>query len=260
MKYAANLNCKSLLIASAMLLAMSVHADEHIIPQGANVAPNGDRLDVTSKCLRLNGRALIPLMGEMHYSREPREEWARSLATMKEGGISIVSTYVFWNHHEWKEGEWDFSGNRDLSAFLEEVKKTGLWAVVRIGPWAHGECREGGFPDWLVDKAYEWANGDAKKARQILRSRDARFLGETKKLFERVYAEVAPISEFGEPQYAYWMIKTLAEFCRENAEELAVADPVFVSKSETRRGRFIFHNDYVRRINPAGVLSARVDL
>ena len=182
-----------MILANCILLAAcSLSAGEAVIPQGANVAPNGDRIDVTSKCLRLNGRPLIPLMGEMHYSRVPRGEWAKSLATMKEGGISIVSTYVFWNHHERKEGEWDFSGNRDLSAFLGEVKKAGLWSVVRIGPWAHGECREGGFPDWLVDKAYDWAGGDAKKARQLLRSRDARFLAETKKLFERVSREVAP--------------------------------------------------------------------
>ena len=442
-----------MILANCILLAAcSLSAGEAVIPQGANVAPNGDRIDVTSKCLRLNGRPLIPLMGEMHYSRVPRGEWAKSLATMKEGGISIVSTYVFWNHHERKEGEWDFSGNRDLSAFLGEVKKAGLWSVVRIGPWAHGECREGGFPDWLVDKAYDWAGGDAKKVRQLLRSRDARFLAETKKLFERVVREVAPhfwknggavigvqlenesrgpwpyyqalkklavdagydvpmytrtgwprlngpettfgemiplygdyaegfwdrelksmpgaykeaflmrpartsaviateqlgaqksedakgaekypyftcelgggmassyhrrllmepmdafalavvklgsgsnlpgfymyhggtnptdfgvnmaesqrdrftnwndlpvvsyefmapVSEFGEPQYAYWMIRALADFCRENAEELAVADPVFTSEHETRRGRFVFHNDYVRRLRPDG--------
>ena len=128
------------------IVLAALGAGEAFIPQGANVSPDGDRLDVTSKCLRLNGRALIPVMGEMHYSRVPRDEWAKSLVTMKAGGVSIVSTYVFWNHHEWKEGEWDFSGNRDLSAFLGEVKKAGLWAVVRIGPWAHGECREGGFP------------------------------------------------------------------------------------------------------------------
>ena len=442
-----------MILANCILLAAcSLSAGEAVIPQGTNVAPNGDRIDVTSKCLRLNGRPLIPLMGEMHYSRVPRGEWAKSLATMKEGGISIVSTYVFWNHHERKEGEWDFSGNRDLSAFLGEVKKAGLWSVVRIGPWAHGECREGGFPDWLVDKAYDWAGGDAKKARQLLRSRDARFLAETKKLFERVAREVAPhfwknggpvvgvqlenesrgpwpyyqalkklavdagydvpmytrtgwprlngpettfgeiiplygdyaegfwdrelksmpgsykdaflmrpartsaviateqlgaqksedakgaekypyftcelgggmassyhrrllmepmdafalavvklgsgsnllgffmyhggtnptdfgvnmaesqrdrftnwndlpvvsyefmapVSEFCEPQYAYWMIRALADFCRENAEELAVADPVFTSEHETRRGRFVFHYDYVRRLRPDG--------
>ena len=90
-------------LGSCILLA-ALTAGEAVVPQGANVAPNGDRLDVTSKCLRLNGRALIPVMGEMHYSRVPRDEWAKSLATMKEGGVSIVSTYVFWNHHEWKEG------------------------------------------------------------------------------------------------------------------------------------------------------------
>ena len=66
------------------------------------------------------------------------------------------------------------------------------------------------------------------------------------------YEFMAPVSEFGEPQYAYWMIRALADFCRENAEELAVADPVFTSEHETRRGRFVFHNDYVRRLRPDG--------
>ena len=80
-----------------LMVAYSLSAGETVIPQGANVAPNGDRIEVTSKCLRLNGRPLVPLMGEMHYSRVPRCEWAKSLATMKAGGISIVSTYVFWN-------------------------------------------------------------------------------------------------------------------------------------------------------------------
>ena len=54
MKFTVNLNHKSIWAASAMILAVSVHADERIIPQGANVALNGYRLDVTSKCLRLD--------------------------------------------------------------------------------------------------------------------------------------------------------------------------------------------------------------
>ena len=163
-------------------------AGEVVIPQGANVAPNGDRIEVTSKCLRLNGKAIIPLMGEMHYSRVPRGEWSASLKTMKDGGISIVSTYVFWNHHEWKEGEFDFSGARDLSAFLEEIRKVGMWAVVRIGPWAHGECREGGFPDWLIDKF----KGNDRKWKKRLRSCDRQFLGEVEKFWTRLFPEVEP--------------------------------------------------------------------
>lgn len=57
---------------------------------------------------------------------------------------------------------------------------------------------------------------------------------------------------YGGPQGAYWAIKALADFCNENAEELAAAEPEFLSEHETRRGRFIFHNDYVRRKNPRG--------
>ena len=32
---------------------------------------------------------------------------------------------------------------------------------MRIGPWAHGEVREGGFPDWLVTEAETPAQGDS---------------------------------------------------------------------------------------------------
>ena len=173
-------------VVAAIVALAGVCTGEVAIPQGSNVAPNGDRIEVTSKCLRLNGKAIIPLMGEMHYSRIPRGEWAASLKTMKDGGISIVSTYVFWNHHEWKEGEYDFSGNRDLSAFLEEVHKAGMWAVVRIGPWAHGECREGGFPDWLIDKF----KGNDGKWKKRLRSCDRQFLSEVEKFWTRLFPEV----------------------------------------------------------------------
>ena len=62
--------------AAAVVSLAGVCAGEVAIPQGADVAPNGDRIEVTSKCLRLNGRAIIPLMGEMHYSRVPCGEWA----------------------------------------------------------------------------------------------------------------------------------------------------------------------------------------
>ena len=65
-------------IVSAIVSLVDVCAGEVAIPQGADVAPNGDRIEVTSKCLRLNGKAIIPLMGEMHYSRVPKLQlWTR---------------------------------------------------------------------------------------------------------------------------------------------------------------------------------------
>ena len=39
---------------------------------------------------------------------------------------------------------------------------------LRIGPWAHGECRNGGFPDWLVEKE--------KRGKLSLRTDDPQYL------------------------------------------------------------------------------------
>ena len=193
-RYNADMNMKGFLSVLLILVQGVVLAGERVIfdAQGAHVDPAGHSLEVTSKCLRLDGKPIVPLMGEMHYSRVPAAEWPQFLATMKAGGVSIVSTYVFWNHHEWTRGRYDFSGNRDLSRFLTEVKKAGLWAVVRIGPWAHGEAREGGFPDWLIDAAERQAKGDAKKMRGLLRANNAWFLGETEKFWMRLLPEVEP--------------------------------------------------------------------
>lgn len=94
-------------------------------------------------------------MGEIHYSRVPSGRWEEELYKMKAGGIDLVSAYTIWIHHEEIEGEWDFSGDRDLRRFLQTIKNCGLHCVLRIGPWAHGEVRNGGFPDWLVEKEKE---------------------------------------------------------------------------------------------------------
>ncbi|MCC8169354.1 MAG: beta-galactosidase, partial [Oscillospiraceae bacterium] len=114
--------------------------------------PDSDEIPLNSKYLIRNGKPWMPIMGEIHFSRVKRGDWERELLKMKAGGITVVSTYLFWIYHEEIEGEYDFSGNRDIRAFIELCAKVGLEAVIRIGPWAHGECRNGGFPDWLLEK------------------------------------------------------------------------------------------------------------
>ena len=105
-----------------------------------------------SECLTCNGSPILPIMGEFHFSRYPEKEWRSALENMKLGGVEIAATYVFWIHHEEAEGEWDFSERRNLKAFLNCCREVGMKVWLRIGPWAHGECRNGGFPDWLVKK------------------------------------------------------------------------------------------------------------
>ena len=105
-----------------------------------------------SEYLTCNGSPILPIMGEFHFSRYPEKEWRSALENMKLGGVEIAATYVFWIHHEEAEGEWDFSERRNLKAFFNCCREVGMKVWLRIGPWAHGECRNGGFPDWLVEK------------------------------------------------------------------------------------------------------------
>ena len=91
-------------------------------------------------------------MGEFHFARYPEKYWQEELAKMKEDGVSVVAAYVFWIHHEEIEGQFDWSGQRDLRHFVELCRQEGLYVYLRIGPWDHGEARNGGFPDWLVAK------------------------------------------------------------------------------------------------------------
>ncbi len=114
---------------------------------------NGDVIGATAHYLLRNGRPWYPVMGEFHYSRYPAAEWETELRKMKAGGVGIVATYVFWIHHEEERGVWRTDGNLDLRRFLTLCQETGLEVLLRIGPWAHGECRNGGFPDWLQHDA-----------------------------------------------------------------------------------------------------------
>ncbi len=119
---------------------------------GASRNPKGEELGINSFHLTRNGKPWLPVMGEFHYARYPREKWEESLLKMKAGGIEIVATYVFGILHQEIEGQWDWSGNKDLRHFIQLCGKHGLYVWLRAGPWCHGECRNGGYPDWLMPR------------------------------------------------------------------------------------------------------------
>jgi beta-galactosidase len=127
---------------------------------GAARNPAGAEIGVDSTSLLLNGRRWMPVMGELHYTRVPADRWREELLKMKAGGIDCVASYVFWIHHEETEGTHDWSGDRDLRRFVAAVRDAGLTTVVRLGPWCHGEVRNGGLPDWVVSGFGEKARTD----------------------------------------------------------------------------------------------------
>ena len=148
----------------------------HLRMGGKN--PQGEEISVNSRYIARNGKPVIPVMGEYHFCRDKRENWAEELAKIKAGGVDIVATYILWIYHEEIEGEFDFSGDLDIRAFIEACAEQGLEVMLRIGPWAHGECRNGGFPDWL------------QKSGIPLRSNDPRYMIKACIWYEKIFQQV----------------------------------------------------------------------
>jgi beta-galactosidase len=116
-------------------------------------SPDGHVLSANSVYLTRDGNPWFPVMGEFHYSRYPEAAWETEVQKMKAGGIQVISTYVFWIHHEEVEGQFDWTGPRNLRRFIELCSKNDLYVWIRIGPWDHGEVRNGGIPDWMIEKS-----------------------------------------------------------------------------------------------------------
>jgi hypothetical protein len=126
---------------------------------GTAAALGGHTLTLDSRSLRRDDQPWLLLSGEFHFARCPESEWRDELLKIKAGGVSVVATYIFWIHHEEIEGAWDWTGQRDLRKFLHTCQDVGMNVLLRIGPWCHGEVRNGGFPNWLQkmgdDKVFE---------------------------------------------------------------------------------------------------------
>ena len=106
---------------------------------------------------------------------------------MKEGGVTIIATYVFWSHVEEQEGIFRWDGQRSLRQFLEVCKQEEMPVVLRLGPFCHGEVRNGGIPDWMFGPP----SGEGSEAKPIkLRSEDPRFLHYTERLYRQIFTQV----------------------------------------------------------------------
>lgn len=114
---------------------------------GKNV--EGDSISINNYYMKINDEPVIPIAGEFHFSRYPNKYWDESMRKMKAGGINVIATYVFWIIHEEKEGIFDWTGDKDLRKFIELCAVNDMKVIVRIGPFCHGEIRNGGLPDWL---------------------------------------------------------------------------------------------------------------
>jgi beta-galactosidase len=141
-------------------------------------SPTGETIAFTNFYMTSNASPCIPVMGEFHYSRFPRRYWKQELQKIRAGGVQIVATYLLWIHLEEEEGVFDWSGDRDIRTFIELCQSSGLQVMLRIGPFAHGECRNGGLPDWLYGQPFS------------VRSNDERYLFYVQRLYAAIAQQV----------------------------------------------------------------------
>ena len=138
---------------------------------------------VGNKTFLLNGQPFIVKAAEVHYPRIPRPYWEHRIQLCKALGMNTLCIYVFWNIHEQREGEFDFTGNNDIAAFCRLAQKHGMYVIVRPGPYVCAEWEMGGLPWWLL-----------KKKDIRLRELDPYFMERVKIFEEKVGEQLAPLT------------------------------------------------------------------
>ena len=130
-----------------------------------------------------NGQPFIVKAAEVHYPRIPRPYWEHRIQMCKALGMNTLCLYVFWNIHEQREGQFDFTGNNDVAACCRLAQKNGMYVIVRPGPYVCAEWEMGGLPWWLLKKK------DIK-----LRERDPYFMERVKIFEEKVGEQLKPLT------------------------------------------------------------------
>lgn len=100
----------------------------------------------------LNDRPFKILSGAIHYFRIHPDDWYHSLYNLKALGFNTVETYIPWNLHEPKKGDFRSQGILDFERFLTLAQELGLYAIVRPSPYICAEWEWGGLPAWLLEE------------------------------------------------------------------------------------------------------------
>ena len=170
------------LLGSGALLAAGLFAPKAFGYSFLN-PPNSDFV-VEGDHFLLRGKPFQVISGEMHYARIPREYWTHRIRMAKAMGLNTIATYVFWNLHEPRPGEYEFSGNADIATFVRAVQAEGLNVLLRAGPYSCAEWEFGGFPAWLLKDP---------RMKTALRSNDDAFMVPAERWLKRLAQETAPL-------------------------------------------------------------------
>lgn len=130
----------------------------------------------------LDGKPFKIMSGAIHYFRVLPEDWYHSLYNLKALGFNTVETYIPWNVHEPKEGEYDFSSRYDVKRFVETAAELDLFVILRPSPYICAEWEFGGLPAWLLPY---------KDMR--IRSSDPAFIEKVSRYYEKLFEVITPL-------------------------------------------------------------------
>src|ERR1700736_4340768 len=122
-----------------------------------SAAPSGARaahsVGFDSYSFLIDGHRTYLWSGEFHPYRLPSPElWKDIFQKMKAAGFNTASIYFSWGYHSAREGEYDFSGIRDMDRVLDAARDAGIYVIARPGPYINAEVDSGGLPLWLTTK------------------------------------------------------------------------------------------------------------
>lgn len=140
-----------------------------------------DKFEI-GKDFYLNNKKIKIISGAVHYFRIVPEYWKDRLEKLKSIGCNCVETYVPWNFHEPKEGEFDFSGSKDLVKFINIARELDLYVILRPSPYICAEWEFGGLPAWLL-----------KDDSMRVRSTYSGFLKAVDKYFIELFKYIVPL-------------------------------------------------------------------
>lgn len=143
----------------------------------------GGTFTAGNKTFLLNGKPFVVKAAELHYPRIPRPYWEHRIKMCRALGMNTICLYVFWNIHEQREGEFNFTGQNDIAAFCRLAQKNGMYVIVRPGPYVCAEWEMGGLPWWLL-----------KKKDIHLREQDPYFMDRVSKFMAKVGEQLAPLT------------------------------------------------------------------
>jgi len=182
--------------------------------------------------LLIGGKRRWLVSGTIDPARTPSALWPERLDAAVAAGLTAVTVPAVWAVHEPRQGDFRFSGDQDLPAFIRLAGERGLLVCLRPGPFQGAGWDRGGLPAWVDPGMTEPKDENETPRPLALRSSSPAFLQACAAWIAALAARVRPLLATqggpialvqnehrwfcGDPDHAAAYLGELARYLREN--------------------------------------------